>query len=98
MTWQGCGRTVLGCVAVLAMSGCASHRIAIAEKFGYAKRDQLVDRVQDARDGQLAAKQQFESALKEFLAVTKVSGAELRELEDRYDKLNGEYKRSESRA
>jgi hypothetical protein len=89
---------VLGCTSIFAMAGCASHRIAIAEKFGYAKREQLVDRVQDARDGQVAAKQQFESALKEFLAVTGVSSAELRDLEARYDKLNGAYKRSESRA
>ncbi len=78
--------------------GCAGQRIAIKEKFGYAKREQLVDRVQDARDGQVAAKQQFESALKQFLAVTQVSSAELRDLEDRYDKLNREYERSEGRA
>jgi len=91
-------RIFLGCLTLLAMTGCASHRIAIAEKFGYVKREQLVDRVQDARDGQVAAKKQFESALKEFLAVTNVSGAELRDLEARYDRLNREYERSESRA
>jgi len=91
-------RLVLGCLTVCVMTDCASQRIAVSEKFGHAKREQLVDRVQDARDGQVAAKQQFESALKEFLAVSKVSSAELRDLEERYDKLNGEYKRSESRA
>jgi hypothetical protein len=91
-------RLVLGCLTVCVMTDCASQRIAVSEKFGHAKREQLVDRVQDARDGQVAAKQQFESALKEFLAVSKVSSAELHDLEERYDKLNGEYKRSESRA
>ena len=85
-------------MAIFTMSGCASHRIAIAEKFGYAKREQLVDRVQDARDGQVTAKEQFQSALKQFLAVTNVSSAELRDLEAQYDKLNREYERSESRA
>ena len=85
-------------MAIFAMSGCASHRIAIAEKFGYAKREQLVDRVQDARDGQVTAKEQFQSALKQFLAVTNVSSTELRDLEAQYDKLNREYERSESRA
>ncbi|HQM63289.1 MAG TPA: DUF2959 domain-containing protein [Acidobacteriota bacterium] len=89
---------VLGILAIAALAGCTSQRIALSEKFGYAKREQLVDRVEDARDGQEAAKQQFESALKEFLAVTEVSGAELRELEAQYDKLNREYERSESRA
>jgi SMC interacting uncharacterized protein involved in chromosome segregation len=98
MTLNKRWRIVLGCMTIFAMAGCASHRIAIAEKFGYAKREQLVDRVRDARDGQVAAKQQFESALKEFLAVTNVSSAELRDLEARYDKLNREYERSESRA
>jgi len=77
---------------------CASHRIAIAEKFGHPKREQLVDKVQDARDGQVAAKQQFESALKQFLAITNITDPELRDLEDRYDKLKDEYERSESRA
>ncbi len=89
---------VLGCVALGLLAGCTSQRIALSEKFGYAKREQLVDRVEDARDGQEAAKKQFESALKEFLAVTEVSGAELREMEAQYDKLNREYERSESRA
>src|SRR5262249_5722351 len=42
-----------------AAAGCSSTRIAIAEKFGYAKREQLVDRVQEARDGQQEAKKQF---------------------------------------
>jgi len=98
MASHKCWRISLGVLAVLATVGCASQRIAVKEKFGYAKREQLVDRVQDARDGQVKAKQQFESALKELLAVTNVSGAELRDLEERYDKLNREYKRSEDRA
>ena len=92
------GRIILGCAAVFMLAGCTSQRIAISEKFGYAKREQLVDRVQDARDGQEKAKQQFESALKEFLAVTGVASADLKELETRYDTLNREYNRSESRA
>ncbi len=80
---------------LVTLPGCASTGIAIREKFGYAKREQLVDRVQEARDGQEAAKVQFESALAEFLAVTKVSGGEL---EAQYNKLKREYDRSETRA
>ena len=91
-------QAILGCIMLMTLAGCASHRIAIAEKFGYAKREQLVDRVQDARDGQVAAKQQFQSALKQFLATASVSNSEIRDLESRYDKLNHEYERSESRA
>lgn len=80
---------------LVTLAGCASAGIAIREKLGYAKREQLVDRVQEARDGQEAAKVQFESALAEFLAVTKVSGGEL---EAQYSKLKREYDRSETRA
>lgn len=90
MTW--CGLLV---GAAVAASGCASTKIAVAEKFGYAKREQLVDRVKEARDGQEAAKKQFESALAEFVAVT---GVNVKDLEARYDKLKKEYERSETKA
>lgn len=85
---------VLGGAGVLA-AGCSSTRIAIAEQFGYAKREQLVSRVEEARDGQQEAKQQFESALAEFIAVT---GATDAELEARYNKLKKELERSEGKA
>lgn len=79
----------------LCMSGCASTRIELAEKFGYAKREQLSDKVKSARDGQQEAKEQFESALAEFIAVTSV---DVKELEARYSKLSKEYDRSKARA
>ncbi|MEC9373762.1 MAG: DUF2959 family protein, partial [Planctomycetota bacterium] len=77
------------------LPACAGTRIELAESFGYAKREQLVDRVQDARDGQEAAKEQFASALEEFLALTQVEGGEL---ESTYSRLSRELDRSESRA
>jgi hypothetical protein len=80
--------------ALLAV-GCASTSIAIKEQLGYAKREQLVDSVQDARDDQEAAKEQFASALEEFLAVTK---AKPTELEEKYDTLRRAYERSEDKA
>ena len=79
----------------LVLPGCASTGIAIREKFGYAKREQLVDRVESARDSQDAAKEQFADALEEFLAVT---GADTGDLEDRYASLKRAYDRSESKA
>lgn len=75
--------------------GCASTRIELAEKFGYAKREQLTDKVKAARDGQEEAKKQFESALAEFIAVT---GVEVKDLEARYARLTREHERSKSRA
>jgi len=80
---------------LLPQSGCSSATIALKEQFGYAKREQLVDRVKDARDEQVEAKKQFSSALEEFMAVTGAPGGDL---EAGYDALKKEYDRSESRA
>jgi len=80
----------------LPILGCSSAKIAALESMGYAKREQLVNRVDDARDSQVEAKKQFESALAEFLAVT--GGAETKDLESRYSKLKNAYERSESKA
>jgi len=93
-------RRRIGSLSMVAMllfltGGCASTRIAIAEKFGYAKREQLVDRVEEARDEQEEAKEQFASALEEFLALTEVDGGDL---EETYDRLDKELKRSEDQA
>lgn len=90
----------LATVFTLGPAGCSSTSIALREKvLGEAKREQLVNRVEDARDSQNEAKQQFQSALDEFIAVTN-AGADTRvaDLEARYKKLNSEYERSESRA
>jgi len=80
---------------VLAVAGCSSVYYNAMEKIGYAKRDLLVERVDDTRKAQGAAKEQFASALEHFLAVTKVDGGELQK---KYDDLNKEYNRSESAA
>ncbi len=82
-------------LASLPPAGCSSAQIALKEQFGYAKREQLVDRVKDARDEQVVAKKQFSSALEEFMSVTGVKGGDL---EAKYDTLKKEYDRSESRA
>jgi hypothetical protein len=87
-------RPVLGLLLV-ALAGCSSAYYGAMEKFGIAKREILVDRVEKTRDAQNAAKDQFASALDRFLAVTKTDGGELQQ---KYDQLNREFTRSESRA
>jgi hypothetical protein len=47
------------------------------EKLGYPKRYLLVSRVQQARDSQQAAKEQFQSVLERFRAVVNFRGGEL---------------------
>ncbi|MDQ7013054.1 MAG: DUF2959 domain-containing protein [Planctomycetota bacterium] len=89
------GLVGFGIVSLGGLGGCASASMAIKEKFGYAKREQLVDGVQKARDAQEKAKEQFASALDEFIAVTQVDGGEL---EATYKRLQRELDRSEDRA
>lgn len=82
-------------VGFVVAAGCSSAAIAIKEKLGYAKREQLVSAVTDARDAQQEAKQQFASALDQFIAVTGVKGGEL---EAKYRDLNSAYEKCKSRA
>ena len=85
---------VLAALSVL-LGACSSMEYAVKEKFGIHKRDILVARVQDARESQDAAKEQFKSALEQFIDLTGANGGDLK---DRYDKLSAEYDRSERRA
>ena len=89
--------SLLGLAAAMpiGLGACASTRIAVAERFGYAKREQLVDRVQEARDDQEEAKEQFASALDEFLSLPDVDAGDL---EAKYRTLKAELDRSEDRA
>jgi hypothetical protein len=83
---------------LLPAPGCSTARKGYYnawEKFGYAKRERLVDNVKEARQEQVEAKQQFSSALEEFKSVVNFSGGDL---EKTYNKLDKEYKRSEAQA
>ncbi|MGE3107269.1 MAG: DUF2959 family protein [Phycisphaerales bacterium] len=83
-------------ILVSAGGGCASTRIALNERLGYTKREQLVDRVKDARDEQVGAKKQFSSALEEFKAITGVTTPA--DLEKQYSKIESAYERSTEKA
>ncbi|HEY9154446.1 MAG TPA: DUF2959 family protein [Opitutaceae bacterium] len=82
-------------LVTLALAGCSSAYYGAMEKIGIAKRDILVDRVSEARKSQEEAKDQFQSALDHFIAVTNVQRGDLKR---RYDDLNREYTRSQDRA
>lgn len=82
-------------LGLLALAGCSGTYYNAMEKVGIPKRKILVDRVEAARTAQQEAKQQFSSALEQFLAVTKVASPELQAT---YEKLNAEFKTSEARA
>jgi succinate dehydrogenase/fumarate reductase flavoprotein subunit len=85
-------------IVAFLVAGCATSRKAYYnawEKFGYAKRERLVDNVKDARQEQVEAKQQFANALEEFKSIVNFEGGDL---EAMYNKLSKSYERSESQA
>lgn len=82
-------------LSLLLLSSCSTAYYAGMEKLGHQKRDILVSRVKKAKNSQEEAKEQFASALDEFIAVTNYSGSEL---EKKYRRIETAYERSEKRA
>lgn len=92
-------RKLLGLVTLMAifvtLPSCGKVYYSTWEALGVHKRDIMVDRVQDARDDQEEAKEQFASALEKFSAMFEFEGGEL---EDKYKALKAELDASESKA
>lgn len=83
-------------ILMLALMGaCSSAYYKTMEGLGIEKRDILVDRVEDARDAQDSASEQFASALDQFRATVNFDGGDL---EETYDRLDAEYDNSVSEA
>lgn len=81
--------------ALLLTAACSGAYYNTLEQFGVHKREILVDRVGEARESQVEAKEQFETALEKFRSVVTFDGGGL---EKRYKELNRELERSEARA
>ena len=81
--------------AVPLLTSCTAAYYRALETVGIEKRDVLVDRVEEARDSQTDAKEQFTSALDRYRSVVNVEGGDLEEV---YDRLASEFERSEMRA
>ncbi|MGB5487308.1 MAG: DUF2959 domain-containing protein [Lysobacterales bacterium] len=77
------------------LGGCSSAYYKTMESIGIEKRDILVDRVEEARDAQDSASEQFASALEQFRATVNFDGGDLEEI---YDRLNSEYEDSTAEA
>lgn len=82
-------------LALVLLAGCSSAYYKTMESFGVEKRDILVDRVEEARDAQDSASEQFASALEQFRATVNFDGGDLEKI---YDRLNSEYESSVSEA
>ncbi|MEP7704080.1 DUF2959 domain-containing protein [Paraglaciecola sp. 25GB23A] len=79
----------------LCLSSCQSAYYAAWEKVGVEKRDILVDRVENAKDSQEEAQEQFSSALEQLSLLIKFDGGELQGV---YDALKNEFEASEASA
>jgi hypothetical protein len=89
-------RTILWInLVLLTIAGCRSTYYATMEQFGKHKRDLLVDRVEAGREDQEEAKQQFRTALERFNDVVALEQTDLKK---KYDTLNAELERSETKA
>tara|TARA_R110002167_G_scaffold8206_9_gene38099 strand:- start:11012 stop:11650 length:639 start_codon:yes stop_codon:yes gene_type:complete len=80
---------------LLCLSSCQSAYYAAWEKVGVEKRDILVDRVENAKDSQEEAQEQFSSALEQLSLLIKFDGGELQGV---YDALKNEFEASEASA
>ena len=82
-------------LVLTSLAGCQSVYYTTMEKFGVEKRDILVDRVEDARGAQQDAKEQFKSALENYVLLIQVDGGNL---EAMYRALQDDFDGSEKRA
>ncbi len=76
--------------AAISAGGCQSVYYNTMEKFGYQKREILVNRVKDARDENQKTAEQFNSALAQFSQIVNFDGGDL---EEKYEQLSSEYER-----
>jgi len=73
------------------LAGCQTVQYKTLEAFGVEKRDMLANRVEDARDAQKDAGEQFETTLERFRSVVNFDGGDLEKV---YNRLSREYDRS----
>lgn len=82
--------------SVLTLLGsCASTYYNAWEKVGFHKRDILVSRVENTRDSQQDAQEEFKDALEQFGSIVALQNTDLKQA---YDRLSAEYEDSESAA
>jgi len=81
--------------AVVLISGCSTIKYNTLEKVGIHKRDLLVGNVEDTRDAQKEAQEQFTDALERFGSIVNIEDTNLKKA---YNRLNDEYEDSRDAA
>ncbi|MEZ8366505.1 DUF2959 domain-containing protein [Vibrio cyclitrophicus] len=79
-------------LSIFTLTGCQSAYYSAMEQVGYHKRDIMVDRVEDAKESQQDAQEEFSSALEALSSLTNFNGGDL---EDMYNQINDKYQDSE---
>jgi hypothetical protein len=85
----------LVCTVLLLSAGCRTTYYKTMETFGVYKRDILKDNVEEARDEQKKAAEQFKDALTRLRELYGSPGGDLEKI---YDKLQADFNRSSTRA
>lgn len=88
-------RPLIPLLLLLSFASCNAAQYAVLEKFGIDKRDILVDRVEEGREDQAAAKEQIQTTFEAFQELTGFEGGDVGAV---YGKLKKEFERSEDRA
>jgi len=86
---------LIATLILLNIIGCQSAYYSAMEKVGIHKRDIMVDRVEEAKEAQEGAQQQFTSALEQLSALISFDGGDLGE---QYDIIKDQYDASKSAA
>lgn len=86
---------ILISITLLLLSSCSTVKYNALEKVGIHKRDILVGNVEDARDAQKEAQEQFKDALERFGSVVQIEETGLKKA---YDRLSDEYDDSKDAA
>lgn len=81
--------------ALLFTTGCRTTYYKTMERFGVYKRDILKENVEEARDEQKKAAEQFKDALTRLREMYQVNGGDLEKM---YDRLQADFDRSQARA
>ena len=79
----------------LMLSACSSAYYSAMEKVGIHKRDIMIDRVEEAKDSQENAQEQFSSALEQLSALIAFDGGDL---ESQYAATKDQYEASKEAA
>ncbi|HBX36332.1 MAG TPA: DUF2959 domain-containing protein [Pseudohongiella sp.] len=88
-------KPLLAMAALVLLTACQSAYYGAMERLGVAKRDIMVDRVEEAQDAQQEGQEQFQNALEQFRSVVNFDGGDLQQV---YDRLDAEFQRSEQAA